>query len=333
MLEIVSLIAPVFGLIGLGFGAAKGRILDGSAARTLAMFGYKVAMPALLFRAMANIGDVPISPLWLVLTYGTGMAGIWIATILATRLVLKRPPEEAPAFAMGASFSNGVMLGFPVILLVLGPEAATPMAFIATCETVLLWVVGTLHMGLVSRFADKRRDGLQSRGADKDSAELASLGSVLLDVAMNPLIIALAAGLAWNASGIALPGIAARLIDLLAGAAIPVSLFALGMSLAGYRFRGQASSVATLCVLKLAFYPALAFWLATEVFELPRLWAGALVIYVSMPVGANAFIFAARYDRAVGSISAAVAVSTILAVATVTIVLALLARSGIVVPV
>lgn len=318
MLEIISLIAPVFGLIGLGFVAAKGRMLDDGAPRTLAMFGYKVAMPALLFRAMANVGDVPISPLWLALTYVTGIAATWITAVVAARLLLGRPPQDAPAFAMGACFSNGVMLGFPVILLALGPDAATPMAFIATCETVLLWVFGTLHMGLVSH--EQSRNGL------------ASLGGVLLDVALNPLIIALAAGLAWNASGIALPTVAARLVDLLAAAAIPVSLFGLGMSLAAYRFRGQTSSVATLCTLKLVLYPALAFWLATEVFQLPRLWAGALVIYVAMPVGANAFIFAARYDRAIGSISASVAVSTLLSVVTVTIALALLARAGLVVP-
>lgn len=318
MLDIIALIAPVFGLIGLGFLAAKGRLLDAPAPRVLALFGYKIAMPALLFRAMAGVGEVPVSPLWLALTYIAGIAATWILAVLATRLVLRRPAEDAPAFAMGACFSNGVMLGFPVILLALGPEAATPMAFLATCETVLLWIFGTLHMGLVTR--------------EKGRAGLRALGAVLLDVARNPLILALAAGLAWSTTGIAIPAIPARLIDLLAGAAIPVSLFALGMSLAAYEFRGQASSVATLCVLKLVLYPALAFWLATEVFQLPRIWAGALVIYVAMPVGANAFIFAARYDRAVGSISAAVAVSTVLSVVTVTLALAFLAHRGIVIP-
>lgn len=320
MVEVILLIAPVFGLIGLGFLAAKGRMLDDGAARTLAMFGYKVAMPALLFRAMAHLGEVPVSPLWLVLTYATGMAAVWTLATAATRVLLRRPAVDAPALAMGACFSNGVMLGFPVILLALGPEAATPMAFIATCDTILLWVTGALHMSFVSR----------EPGAGR--ARLAALGRVLLDVAMNPLIISLAAGLAWNASGLALPGVAARLVDMLAAAAIPVSLFALGMSLAAYRLRGQAPSVAMLCGLKLVFYPALAFWLATEVFQLPRLWTGALVIYAAMPVGANAFIFAAHYDRAVGSISAAVAVSTILSVATITVVLAVLAGKGIVVP-
>jgi len=37
-------------------------------------------------------------------------------------------------------------------------------------------------------------------------------------------------------------------------------------------------------------------------------------LVAAMPVGANAFLFAAKYDRAVGSVSAAIAVSTVVAV-------------------
>lgn len=318
MLQIVALIAPIFGLIGLGFASAKVRALEGNAAQTLSLFGYRVAMPALLFRAMANMGSMPVSPIWLALAFVSAVAVTWTAATLATHFLLRRPREDAPAFAMGACFSNGVMLGFPVILLFLGPEAATPLAFLATCDVVLLWLAGTFHMGLVAR--------------DSGRAGARAIGAVLADVARNPLIMALAAGLLWHQSGFQLPGPAARFIDLLAGAAIPVSLFALGMSLAAYNYKGQTASVAVLCVLKLLVFPALAFLFATQVFELPRIWIGTLVIYVAMPVGANAFIFAARYNRAVGSISAAVAISTVLAVATVTIAVTLLTRAGIVIP-
>ena len=51
MLAVFSLVAPIFGLIGLGLLTAKIQWLDASAGRILAQFGYKVAMPALLFRA------------------------------------------------------------------------------------------------------------------------------------------------------------------------------------------------------------------------------------------------------------------------------------------
>lgn len=317
MLEIISLVAPVFGLIGLGFVAAKTGFLEQAAARPLTMFGYKVAMPALLFRAMANVGEVPASPLRLVAAYVTGMAIVWSLATVASYLVLRRPATDAPAIAMGASFSNGVMLGFPLILLALGTEAAAPLAFLATCETMLLWIAATVHMGLVSR-------GESNAGA---------LASVVRDLATNPVILALLAGLGCYLAGIRLPEVAVKLIDFLAASAIPVSLFALGMSLAGYALRGELPTVTLLTLVKLLAYPALAFWIATDVYALPRVWAGALVIYVSMPVGANAFVFAARHDRAVASISGAILVSTTLAVATVTIVLALLRARGIITPI
>jgi predicted permease len=54
------------------------------------------------------------------------------------------------------------------------------------------------------------------------------------------------------------------------------------------------------------------------------------VIYVAMPVGANAFIFATRYEKAVASISGAVAVSTVLSVVSVTVTMALLHGTGII---
>ena len=99
------------------------------------------------------------------------------------------------------------------------------------------------------------------------------------------------------------------------------------MSLAAYSIKGEIATMTLICALKLAFYPALALTFALWVFELPLLWASALFLFTSMPVGANAFVFAALYDRAVGSVSAAIAVSTVIAVISVTIVLAIL-RAG-----
>jgi malonate transporter and related proteins len=161
---------------------------------------------------------------------------------------------------------------------------------------------------------------------------LEAFGKVLTSVAFNPIILALLAGLAWRATGIAIPAVPSRLLGLLADAAIPVSLFALGVSLAGYEVRGQGAVVGLLCLVKLVVFPLLALLLATAVFDLPRVWAGVFVLYAAMPVGANAFLFAAKYDRAVASVSASVAVSTGLALITVTGVLAILQAQGLLLP-
>lgn len=309
MLAILSLVVPVFGLIGLGFLAARLRWLEAGATRALAEFGYKIAVPALLFRAMASVGMPEASPLRLYGAYFAAITTTWVMGSLATLILLRRPAMDAPAVAMGACFGNGVMLGIPLILGALGNGATVPVAFLVTVETVFLWVLATLHMEIASR-------GLKS-------VSLGAVGGILRDVARNPIVGSVLLGVAWAASGLEMPALPDKLLALLAQSAVPVALFALGMSLAGYNIHGQIGTMALICVLKLAFYPMLALVFALWVFELPPLWAATLFLFTSMPVGANAFVFAALYDRAVGSVSAAIAVSTVIAVFSLTVVLAI----------
>jgi malonate transporter and related proteins len=313
MLSVISLIAPVFGLIGLGFLAARLRWLDPSATRALSEFGYRVAVPALLFRVMSSTSMPQVSPLRLLGAYFAAITTIWVLATLATLVLLRRPAADAPAIAMGSCFGNGVMLGIPLILGALGNDAATPIALLVTVETAYLWILATLHMEIAGR-------GL-------GSISFAAIGGILRDVARNPIVGSVALGVAWAASGLTIPAIPDKLLALLAQSAIPIALFALGMSLSAYSIKGEIATMTLICALKLAFYPALALTFALWVFELPLLWASALFLFTSMPVGANAFVFAALYDRAVGSVSAAIAVSTVIAVISVTIVLAIL-RAG-----
>jgi predicted permease len=317
MLHILLLITPVFSLIAIGFLAAKTRYTSEGAGRIVSEVGYKVAMPALLFRAMLAVGDTPVSPLLLIACYFCGIAFCWLATGLLAVLVLRRNGEDAASIAMGSCFSNGVMLGFPIIIQSFGPDAATPIAFLATCETLFLWLIGTLHMEMARQ--------------DRGHSLVRAVGGVIVEVARNPLVVAMAAGLVCRYLGVTVPELPMKIISIVAQAAVPVSLLGLGMSLAGYSIAGQAPTISVILFMKMVVYPAAAFTLATVVFALPPVWAGALVTYVSMPVGANAFLFASRYERAVASVSAAVAISTAISVFTVTAMLAFLKSSGILV--
>ncbi|HDL16568.1 MAG TPA: AEC family transporter, partial [Rhizobiales bacterium] len=110
----------------------------------------------------------------------------------------------------------------------------------------------------------------------------------------------------------------------LSQAAIPSALVALGLGLTAFRVRGQMGSVLVICLLSLVAFPALVWLLAFHVFALPPVWAGVAVLLSACPPGANAYLFASRYDAAPGSISAAVAFGTVLSVLSVTVILVLL---------
>ncbi|MEM8743148.1 MAG: AEC family transporter [Pseudomonadota bacterium] len=313
MYDVVLIVAPVFGLIMLGFLLSKLSIMSEQAGSGLAEFVFVAAVPALFFRMMVT-AEMPegASPLAMWGSFYFAAAILWILATLATRFLLGRPARDGAAIAMGSTFGNIVMLGIPLALDRFGPEAATPIAIIISLSSPLFWSTATFHIELVTE-----RDEVTW---SKQAREL------LLSLIKNPLIISLAAGLAWRATGLGLHPIPDKMISLLGQAAIPASLVALGLGLTAFRIQGQLPTVAVMCTLSLAVFPALVWVMAFHVFTLPPVWAGVAVLFAACPPGANAFLFASRYDAAKGSISAAVALGTVLSIISVTIILVLLSK-------
>ncbi len=311
MYEVVLIVAPVFGLIALGYTLARFAVLSEDAGRGLAEFVYNVAVPALLFRMMVTAQMAEgASPIALWSSYFSSAGVIWLLAVLVTHTLLRRPARDGAAIAMGASFGNIVMLGIPLALNRFGADAATPIAIIVSISTPIHWFAATLHIELVSE-----RDGMSWGKQVKD---------LFLSLIKNPLIFGLVAGLAWRWTGFGLHPIPDKMISLLGQMAIPGSLVALGLGLTAFEIRGQLSTVVTICLLSLLVFPAIVWVLAFHVLALPPVWAGVAVLFAACPPGINAFLFASRYKVAEGSISAAVAFGTVLSVISVTIILILL---------
>lgn len=311
MYDVILIVAPVFGLILVGYGLARFGILSESAGNGLAEFVFTAAVPALLFRMMVTAEAAEgASPLSLWGAYYLAAAAVWIAAALATRFLLHRPARDGASISMGSTFGNIVMLGIPLAIDRFGSDAATPIAIIVSISSPLMWFVATLQIEMVTQ-----------REVVTWSEQVKGL---IVSLAKNPLIIGLVAGLAWRWTGLGLHPIPDKMIAMLGQAAIPGSLVALGLSLTGFKLQGQLTTVSLICVLSLAVFPALVWLLAFHVFALPPVWAGVAVLFSACPPGANAFLFASRYGAAQGSVSAAVALGTVLSILSVTAILVLL---------
>ena len=311
MYDVVLIVAPVFGLILVGYALARFGILSEQAGAGLAEFVFTAAVPALLFRMMVTAEAAEgASPFSLWGAYYLAAAAVWVTATLATRFALGRPARDSASISMGATFGNIVMLGIPLAIDRFGAEAATPIAIIVSISSPLMWFAATLQIELVTE-REAVTWGEQLRG-------------LLLSLAKNPLILGLAAGVLWRWTGLGLHPIPDKMISLLGQAAIPVSLVARGLSLTGFRIQGQVATVAIICALSLVAFPAVVWLLAFHVFALPPVWAGVAVLFAACPPGANAFLFASRYDAAQGSVSAAVAFGTVLSIVSVTVILVLL---------
>jgi len=115
---------------------------------------------------------------------------------------------------------------------------------------------------------------------------------------LNPPICTLVAALALNLSGITLPAVLLRVIDLLGGCAIPFGLLLCGVTLDTYFAKpGQLFDRRTTpaaCLLRLAVLPAAFILLAKFAPASPEL-KRVLVVQAAMPAGMMPLVLARHY--------------------------------------
>ncbi len=305
---VVDIVTPVFGLILLGWLAGRLGILGERSGEGISDFAFTLGLPALLCRTVATAHWDGLSPIAVWLSFFGAAFVTWGLATLLTRSVLRRPDIDGPSIALASVFGNTAMLGIPVALATFGTQAAAVLALVLSIHAPLLLTAGLLH-----------HEAVENKSEVSRARALVQLGRDLL---RNPLIIGILAGAIWRVTGFELPKALDKLLSLLAEAGVPASLIALGLTLVGFEIKGQAGTLAVLIGLKLLVMPAIAWVLATKVFALSPTAAGVVLILAAMPAGANAYLFAVRRGHAANSASGAVALGTVLAAATVSVVLA-----------
>ncbi len=311
-MSVISIVLPVFVLVAVGYGAALSGLLSETAQKGISEFAFNYAMPALLFRGIANAGAMPDGSARIAVAYFGAAAILWLLATVVTRVVLRRPMIDAPTVAMTSSFGNVVMIGIPLVLATVGEQGAAPMAILLALHSPFMWIVGTLHQQ-----AAEHRQG---------RSKLRLLIDLARELATNPLLISIAAGVAWRVTGTPLPNMLDSPVALMAQAGVPCAQVALGASLTRFAIKGQLPTLGAVLVLKLLVFPLLVYVMAVQVFHLPRTAAAVAMVLSSMPAGANAFLFAERTGRVVNSTSGAIALGTLLGAASSTAVIANLDR-------
>lgn len=301
MSSVLTTILPVFGLIALGFICARTGFIGPAAGQGLSQVVFNLAMPALLFRTVAVIDQQSLSPwpLWAAL-FG-GIAVVWIATTILARTtsLIEAVPASA---AMGAAFGNLAMLGLPLALAHFGDRAALPVGLILSIHAPILWLAAVLH--------------IESSGRGQLPSVLAVIRQLVSQLIRNPIVLALLLGTLWRVTGLGLHPVPDRFLEMLGEAGVPTALVALGLTLAGYSLKGQWRGIITLMTLKLLCLPVAVWLIARYVVDLDPFWTHIALMLAAMPTGANAYLFAQRYDSGTAPVSGAIAVGTALSLVT-----------------
>ena len=96
------------------------------------------------------------------------------------------------------------------------------------------------------------------------------------------------------------------------------ALFSAGLALNRFGLAGDLRITLTVSFLKLVVQPGLVFLFGAYVLQLPPVWLGAAVLFAACPSGINAYLLANRYGTGVRIAPSSIALSTALAIVSVT---------------
>ena len=309
MNQIVSIIVPVFGLIGTGYAIAWLKVLPEGTDRALADFCFVIAIPLLIFRILVTADFSGGSPFHLWAAYYGGFAVAWAAGTLAVRRLFGRDARTGVVAGVSSAFPNTVLFGIPLIFVAYGDAGTAALA--------VLIAINLPVMMTVSAILNER--ALVVDGVAERAAPLAALRTAAIALARNPIIIGIVAGFAWRLSGLPLGGPVGTVVDRLSGVGGTLALFTVGMTVRRYGVSGNIGPALIITGLKLIVMPAIVFALLATVVSLPPVWAKALVVVSACPTGVNAWLVAARFRTGEALASNVITLATGVSVVTLTL--------------
>ncbi len=300
--SIFTSVVPLFSVILLGFGAGRLKLIDEAGIRTLVAFVFSFAMPALIFRMMATADIRAIDDWQVPIAYAAAQVPVFLIGLGVGAWLFRQSLAEMTIQAFGSSFSNGVVLGLPLVLALHGDRAGVPALLLIMLDIVIFGVT-TLLLEVASL---RERAGPAPR-------PLVLLGDLLRSVLANPLILASLLGIAFGTASIPLAKVLERTLAFLGQAGPPAGLFALGATLSQRRVAGAMKPVTAMIVAKILLHPLIAWSIVLPMFALDPVGASVVLLFAACPVGANVYVFAARYRAAEKVSATAILLSTAIA--------------------
>lgn len=303
-LTIIATIFPVFGIIFLGMIFGRRHWLPDPTAMCINQFVYYLAMPAMLFSQMGSLdlGSIT-SGLFLGLYITVAAAAVlsysWYSDFF------RKPRPESLLFACLTAFPNVIFMVVPVVSFLLpGDTSALAMAGLCGVLTMPVFML---------------TDALMEMRKHKGEGALMAFKHLALSLGKNPMIIASAAGLILNISGLGVPRPFMNIAIMLGATAAPCALFCMGVILnnqlvtAGGIPLGMLARHAPSHIIKLVLMPTIAFF-TLKAFGLSGIMLGVVTMALGMPAGVSTYVLSEKYQVKPEDASTCIFVSTALSI-------------------
>ena len=307
---VLSSLLPVVFLILVGFVAGRAKLVRQEAVRDLSNLVFLVLTQALLFRTMSSVHleKLDMRP---VIQYFVVAGGLFFVM-----LMVYGRDSRASVLALASIFSNTLMIGVPLIGLAYGESGQVLLFTLISLHALVLLTMATLVLEL--QVAHE-----QASATGEPRHMVKTVGMAIKNAVLHPVPLPILIGLMYAQTGLGLHPIVDKPLQLLGASFGPVALVLVGITLSqtpiGDNFRGALK----ISVVKTFVHP---FLMAAAGYALGMrgLPLAVMVVAAALPIGANVFLFSQRYQKEEDVVTAAVAVSTVFAMISISVVMALL---------
>lgn len=316
IIEIITTLFPVFGIIALGMVAGRRHLLPPTTAECLNQFVYWIALPSMMFCLMAATPlDILKPRLLLSLLLAQGFChGL---TFFVYHYWYSKTSSEGIMYAYMASFPNSAFMGMAVLYFLFpGNHVALAMGGVVTVTYFLVMILTDALLAVRMR-----------------SGEQPFFRSLARAICYNPMIIGATAGGLFTLFNSAPPRPLLNLLSMLGTTAAPCALFCMGLVLQ-VRLTTFHDIPTGLGIRQLPLHGIKLFLFPVILYVLLRLVGvsgaelGAAIIIAAMPIGVASYVIAEKYNLTVDDASIGICVSTALSVITLPITIIILQYLG-----
>ena len=242
METVIAITTPIFLVVGLGFGTTRAGLFSVPDMRIFGRFVISIALPALLFNAIAKRDVAEVFDAGFMGIYATASLLVMAVGYLWFHRAQGMPLDRAGICIMGSACSNSGYMSFPILLLAYPDLAPKVLAMSLMVENLLMIPVALTLIAI---------------GRGKGASVGAMIWGIARDLLRRPLILALIAGLAWSVLKLPIPEVFDRGLTMISTASVALALFVIGGSLAGIALKGNLALAGQIMVGKLVLHPVM----------------------------------------------------------------------------
>jgi len=212
--NVVNTIIPIFFVIGLGWVARKKNWMPDSFVDPANRLVFYLAIPAMIFKAIAS---APLKSNINITVLAIMLISVCVTVLLIWLASTSIPVRSTRGTFIQSSFHGNLgYIGFAVAFYYLGREGLVKASLIAAFLMIVQNFISVIALQLYSGDTSKKQR---------------SMWFVAKKIMSNPVILAALMGIIFSLSGLKMPSIISRILDIVSSFALPLALLIIGATL------------------------------------------------------------------------------------------------------